>query len=1161
MLNTRCVIFSAFRFILLVLVLWGVSSSVSLAQPIIKAKKTFTNVRQDSVYFLDYWVLETSIRVSVKNGSVPGFVYSPMSGTLRFTQLSAVNEGEISVEYEKQALPFPRFLQNRTIVTDTISTRDSAITIVRRSALPADVFGDNNLQRSGSLTRGITLGTDGNVSVESGLRFELSGNVTEDIYINATLTDQNTPIQPDGSTQNIREFDLVYILMKARYGQVQLGDIDVVQNNSFFSRFNRRLQGISLDVGDPDSSRTTANVSIASPRGVFQTQRFQGQDGVQGPYRLRGLNGERFIIVVAGTERVYIDNVLMTRGEENDYIIDYGLGEIYFTSNRIITDLSRITVDFQYIDAEYQRTFISTDVQSKIGERTSVGVTYLRSAENDDILLSGLSESELEVLQQAGDGAAIVSGVRSFNPEIDGSSVSYERRDTVVDGTSITYYNPNPSLQAEGFRVRFSNVGDGNGSYVRAGQTINGVVYEWQGPGLGEYDTLRSVRPPGVSNVLTVNSETKLGKHLSISAEWALSVEDENRFSDLDDANNDDHAVKGSLSLSEKPLGAGAFSASVDAQSIGSKFVFFDRVYEAEFFRKWLLSGVNPQGAQIYESNVEWKSELLRISSNAGYLNADSGNTKRGSLSLEVGDPQKAYSRTFAEWVGVRNELSQTDISWFRERGESYWPIPVGSWTVKPQFGFEAEQRRDQLIGQKDSLLPASWMFADWRPGVFLGFKEFLKLGTDWSYRTDLRQVDGNFTREAVGTTQGFYLDWKPSRSFRTSNSFRFRRRDFSELYETRFNAIDSDGIFLKSTSTYSGLNRGLDARLLYEANTERRARLQETYIEIGPELGQYIWDDVNGDGIQQVDEFFPEQTPNEGTFVRQFLPSDELFPIVSLNVRARFRLEPFRFVARDETGWKRALRWIAAETQVNLRENNRTSNLSDIYLLRLNRFQQSGLTLQGRQYYRQVLKILPAHQRVNFELATDATRGFLEQVAGNETQRSRNYEWTGTYRSVGVWTFRLKGRYGTNRIRSENLENRNFDIRSFDVEPELQIRWMKIVTSTLNTRVAFRRDDLASGSEGQSLRIRLRNDVFSGTRLQVSSLAEYRFNDFDRSSNAAGIFELTDGAGLGRSWVWSLQGSYRISQFLRANLNYDGRTIPQRPAIHTLRFVVSALF
>lgn len=61
----------------------------------------------------------------------------------------------------------------------------------------------------------------------------------------------------------------------------------------------------------------------------------------------------------------------------------------------------------------------------------------------------------------------------------------------------------------------------------------------------------------------------------------------------------------------------------------------------------------------------------------------------------------------------------------------------------------------------------------------------------------------------------------------------------------------------LRSVSNYSTKNAVLDGELFYEANTERRALLQETYVEVGPEIGQYVWDDLNGDGTQQVDEFF----------------------------------------------------------------------------------------------------------------------------------------------------------------------------------------------------------------------------------------------------------------------------------------------------------------
>ncbi|MBK7426604.1 MAG: hypothetical protein IPI60_06060 [Saprospiraceae bacterium] len=44
--------------------------------------------------------------------------------------------------------------------------------------------------------------------------------------------------------------------------------------------------------------------------------------------KLTGNDSELFIIVLANTERVYLDGALMNRGLENDYVIDYNRGEV-----------------------------------------------------------------------------------------------------------------------------------------------------------------------------------------------------------------------------------------------------------------------------------------------------------------------------------------------------------------------------------------------------------------------------------------------------------------------------------------------------------------------------------------------------------------------------------------------------------------------------------------------------------------------------------------------------------------------------------------------------------------------------------------------------------------------------------------------------------------
>src|SRR5690606_8623036 len=121
------------------------------------------------------------------------------------------------------------------------------------------------------------------------------------------------------------------------------------------------------------------------------------------PYRLAGTSGETFIIVLAGTENVFLDGRPLSRGEENDYVIDYGLGEITFTNRHFINSKSRITVDFQYISQQYTRSLVAAESQASdlLGGRLDIRATVIREADgNNPNAQLLLSPSEIDVLRR-----------------------------------------------------------------------------------------------------------------------------------------------------------------------------------------------------------------------------------------------------------------------------------------------------------------------------------------------------------------------------------------------------------------------------------------------------------------------------------------------------------------------------------------------------------------------------------------------------------------------------------------------------------------------------------------------------------------------------------------------------------------------------------------
>lgn len=73
---------------------------------------------------------------------------------------------------------------------------------------------------------------------------QLSGRISEDIEIVAALTDENTPIQPEGNTERLEELDKVFIQVKHSNVVGTFGDYQVKQRTGEFGVIDRKLQGL-----------------------------------------------------------------------------------------------------------------------------------------------------------------------------------------------------------------------------------------------------------------------------------------------------------------------------------------------------------------------------------------------------------------------------------------------------------------------------------------------------------------------------------------------------------------------------------------------------------------------------------------------------------------------------------------------------------------------------------------------------------------------------------------------------------------------------------------------------------------------------------------------------------------------------------------------------
>src|SRR5262249_54003751 len=127
--------------------------------------------------------------------------------------------------------------------------------------------------------------------------------------------------------------------------------LDVLRDKNGDVGINKITAAAAVSKGKQARNVSTLNTSGNTFNSI-------NQEGNQGPYRLRGNNNETFIIVIAGSERIYIDGMPLERGQQNDYVIDYNTAEITFTPKRLITKDSRISVEFEYSDQNYTRSLL-----------------------------------------------------------------------------------------------------------------------------------------------------------------------------------------------------------------------------------------------------------------------------------------------------------------------------------------------------------------------------------------------------------------------------------------------------------------------------------------------------------------------------------------------------------------------------------------------------------------------------------------------------------------------------------------------------------------------------------------------------------------------------------------------------------------------------------
>jgi hypothetical protein len=917
--------------------------------------------------------------------------------------------------------------------------------------------------------------------------------------------------------------------------------------------------------------RSSTLVAGGVAKGKFASLDLVPIDNVQGPYRLTGPNGEQFIIVLAGSERVYLDGRLQTRGFDYDYVIDYNLAEVTFSPRHLITSNTRLKVDFEYSDLNYARSLYTVSHYQQVGKLNLRGNFYQEADNPDNAANLTLSFQDQQLLRAAGNVSQVpaLGGTRAaFNR----AQVQYNRVARLNAGTGLldsVFVYARDSLSTV-YTVRFTDVGAGLGDYNLSTTNVNanGRVYEYAGTGLGRYRAVRILPTPLLKQMLTGGATYQLDPTAAVFVDVASSQLQRNRFAvgteDKGGAFRVGYTVQDRALPGWVPavLQQYRLRSALDFEHTAPKFAPIDRYRDIEFDRNWsATSTANATATVPQEDNI---------------LNFALGLTRDAihALNYRVSHRNRPGEvRGVQQWLDVAQQVGRLELrgslfllnsqagryqsSW--GRGEA--SLRYGGGRLIPGYTYRFDKNR-VVSPQGDTIRSANY-FDEHTLALQSPDTGRTRYGLSYSLRRDrtptaeqnnldlhnqAQTVQGNLT-----TRLGRSQDLRVIATYRDVNLV------------SRPDSARQRNLLGKVDYNLGLLQNQIRSELSYSVQTGRELRRDFSFLAVPAGQGtHYYAGDLNKNGVQDKDEFLEAQTPDAQyrTYIKVYLPTADY--LTAYQNRLSYRL-----TVAAPRGWREAGSWRAALARFSsvssITVDRRTT--SPVLLARLSPFsfdKEDEKLLAFNQLLRNTLYFNRANPVFGAELTLQQTQQKTLLTQGFDLRNLYTQGLLLRRTLAQSFTARLNVARDVREAQATYSEARNFKLLIYTAQPEISYQpspALRLTGSLLHTsklNVLTTRDADSNGSfDDLGLESRL-SQVGKRTLTAATHVTRVTFEG--DVASVVGL-EILQALRPGTNYTWNLNLEQRLANGLNINVAYDGRKASGLGIVHTGRMQVAVLF
>ncbi|MDP3558277.1 MAG: hypothetical protein Q8T03_12965 [Bacteroidota bacterium] len=1031
---------------------------------------------------------------------------------------------------------------------------------------------NDGLNKNGNISRGISFGNNQDVVVNSNLNLQVSGKLTPEIDMVLAATDNNIPFQADGTTAQLQEFDKVFIQLNNTTTKLVVGDYQLSRpQNSYFMNFYKRAQGAYLENIYLDSAAKNplifkTQVSGAVSRGKFSRQIFFGTENNQGPYRMRGADNEPFIIILSGTEKIYIDGKLLQRGQENDYIIDYNTGELTFTAKQLITKDKRIVAEFQYAERNYARSlfFFGEEVKSK--KATLFFNVYSEQDNKNKPLQQTLSQQQKNILIAIGDtlDKAVYSGVEAaaFN----NSDVFYRKVDSTVN--SIVYpsvYVYSTNADSAKYRLKFSNVGFGKGNYNQVSSTANGRVYIWVAPISGQlqgsFEPIIPLVTPKQNQMLTSGFSYSITNNNILNVEGVYTKNDVNRFSRADKGNDEGAGVKvnsknQSILKSDSLKNETKMIYNFGYEYLQKQFHQVERFRSIEFDRDWnrplnsiLLNDQNIANAEL--GLVSTKGSALMYGANL----FNEGNNYQGLRHNVIAKKQfgKLTTSYDGSYLLTNDNLNFENTEFYRHK------TLVSQRIKKLKFSYSDVLENNLFKSSTDKfLLPRAYQFWEWEGSISNADSSKNNVKLFYKERRDKLAYGSSLKDSTFATNIGVQASIYSIKNNPISVLVTYRKLELKNVVGTFLKPDNSVLSRLEYNPRYfKGL---ITSSLFYETGYGLENKKEFYYLEVAPGQGQYAWNDYNGNSIKEINEFEIAQFSDQAKFIRIFTPTNQYVKVLQNQMSISVSLRPASIIKQPKNvAGKFINRWV---TQTVFRVDGKTADKGDI--LNFNPFLDvsdtsilaSNNNLRQSIFFNQSSAVFGA----DYTYINNQAKQLL--VNGVERKTLLSHEIKGRVNFFKSWAINSNGVFSQKANASQFFATRNYLIEGYETEQRLIFQPNTYFRVSGIYKYNEKKNKVEGGFQAAYINTFAAEIKYNQTEKgSLTGRMDFVLINYNDNENSPVAYEMLNALSKGQNLTWELNYQRNLSGNIQISINYNGRKTPNSNAVHLGGAQIRAFF